>query len=150
MDWYTILTTATTSLGISAAGAWWLSRTLIQHKLNEAMENHKLTLSTHLEGAKADLQRDINREKAGIEGAIKQEVDTYLGKAAAQRQYEYDARKRLYTAIARSASSSCWLAPILRGGSKDMACTNTTTQASTTITGAVPCIASCDLSPLQN
>lgn len=73
MDLQTVLLATTSSLGVSLAGAWWLSQTLVQHRLTRAMEEYK-----------AELKRD---------------ADLQLGERAAQRQYEYDARKRLYTAI---------------------------------------------------
>ncbi|MFY9513098.1 MAG: hypothetical protein WAQ05_19205 [Rubrivivax sp.] len=73
MDWQTVLLATTSSLGVSLAGAWWLSQTLVQHRLSRAMEAYKAEL--------------------------KQDADLALGERAAQRQYEYDARKRLYTAI---------------------------------------------------
>jgi len=73
MDLQTVLLATTSSLGVSLAGAWWLSQTLVQHRLTRAMEEYK-----------TELKRD---------------ADLQLGERAAQRQYEYDARKRLYTAI---------------------------------------------------
>lgn len=73
MDLQTVLVATTSSLGVSLAGAWWLSQTLVQHRLARAMEEYKA---------------ELNREG-----------DLALGERAAQRQYEYDARKRLYTAI---------------------------------------------------
>lgn len=73
MDLQTVLLATTSSLGVSLAGAWWLSQTLVQHRLARAMEAYKTEL--------------------------KQDADLALGERASQRQYEYEARKRLYTAI---------------------------------------------------
>jgi hypothetical protein len=91
------------ALGITTAactaGVLWLLRSLVQKKITEGIEKYKSQLSSDLESTKADLLRDVNHKKAEIEGDIKKAVETHLGQLAAQRQYEYEARKRLYTAI---------------------------------------------------
>jgi len=95
---------------LSLAGGYWLARTLVQHQLTEALEQrkselareletHKLSLSQDLERTKGQIQLELGHDKAAFEGAIKREVDIQLGQIAAQRQYEYEARRRLYTAI---------------------------------------------------
>lgn len=52
------------------------------------LETHRTALLGELERRKAEFQAEINRE-----------VQLQLGERAAQREYEYDARKRLYLAI---------------------------------------------------
>jgi hypothetical protein len=110
MDIETVVATVSSSLGLSLAGAYWLARTLIQHQLTEALEKrkaelsreletHKLAISQDLERTKGQIQLDLGRDKAVVEGSVKREVETQLGQLAAQRQYEYDARRRLYLAI---------------------------------------------------
>lgn len=110
MDIQTVVAAAGSSLGVSLAAAYWLSRTLIQHRLTEALETrkaelsreletHKLGLSQELERSKGQIQLELARDKALAEGSVKREVETQLGQFAAQRQYEYEARRRLYTAI---------------------------------------------------
>lgn len=91
--------TLLSSLGVSMAGAYWLARTLIQHRLARDLESHKLGLNRELELMRTDIQREAARDKTAMEGAIRREVESFLGQAAAQRQYEFDARRRLYLAI---------------------------------------------------
>ena len=88
MDWATIVTAVSSSLGLSAVTAAWLSRALISHRLEK-----------DLEAFKSDLERDRAIDKAEVEGRIRKQVESSLGDLAAQRQYHFDARKRLYTAI---------------------------------------------------
>ena len=96
--------------GISAAGAYWLARTLVQHKLNRDIENYKSELARQLDAQKTlaaqDLERlkntlqlEQSRIKATMDAQIRMEVEAQLGELAVQRQYEYEARRRLYTAI---------------------------------------------------
>jgi hypothetical protein len=77
MDWGTVLVSATSSLGLSIATAAWLSRTLIAHRLGR--------------------ERDAYKEE--VAGEVKQRVDLLLGARAAEREYEFEARKRLYAAL---------------------------------------------------
>lgn len=88
MDWVTVVTAVTSSLGLSAVTAAWLSRTLISHRLQKDLEQFK-----------SGLERDRANDKAAVEGRIREQVEASLGDLAAQRQYALDARKRLYTAI---------------------------------------------------
>lgn len=110
MDIETVIAAVSSSLGLSLVGAYWLARTLIQHQLTEALEKrkaelsgeletHKLALSQDLERTKGQIQLDLGRDKAAVEGSVKREVESQLGQLAAQRQYEYEARRRLYLAI---------------------------------------------------
>lgn len=110
IDIGTVVAAATSSLGLSLAGAYWLGRTLIQHRLTAALELHKLELARELEGhkqalgkdlerTKGQIQLELGRDKAATEGSIKREVEAQLGQLAAQRQYEYEAKRRLYQAI---------------------------------------------------
>lgn len=110
MDVGTIVAAIASSFGLSMAGVYWLSQTLIQHRLTRALEDrkaelakdlerHKNELTGQLEREKAALQAELARDKAVVEGAVKREVELHLGERAAQRQYEFDARKRLYLAV---------------------------------------------------
>ena len=51
MDLGTIVAAASSSLGLSLAGAYWLARALIQNRLTEALEQRKSELSRQLEMA---------------------------------------------------------------------------------------------------
>ena len=88
MDLATVLTAVTSSLGLSAATAAWLSRTLVSHRLQKDLETFK-----------SSLERDRASDQAAIEGRIREQVERSLGDLAAQREYDLDARKRLYAAI---------------------------------------------------
>lgn len=81
------------------AGVLWLLRSLVQKRITQEIEKYKTQLSSDLENTKADLLKSVNQKKAEIEGDVKKAVETHLGQLAAQRQYEYEARKRLYTVI---------------------------------------------------
>lgn len=72
-DTSTIITSIISSLGISVTGAWWLSQQLITYRLG--------------------------KEKDRWQGEIRKEVEVYLGDKSAEREYNLDARKRLYSAI---------------------------------------------------
>ena len=99
MDLATILVSIGFSVPVSLAAAAWLSRAVIQHKLSEALEKRKSELARDLEDHKGALAAELAREKAEIEGQVRAAVERELGDAASQRQYEFEARKRLYSAI---------------------------------------------------
>lgn len=78
-----------------------LAQQVETHKLslNQQLETYKLGLSEQLERTKTDLMSDLQREKAAVDGKVRTEVEEQLGKIAAQRLYETEARRRLYQAV---------------------------------------------------
>jgi hypothetical protein len=105
-----IVTAFVTSSGLIGGGIYWFGKKVVDHlllrsmedrksELSQRLETYKLDLNRQLEVTKAELQLAITRDKAGVEGAVRQEVETQLGDAAALRQYEYEAKRRLYLAI---------------------------------------------------
>src|SRR5688572_32556716 len=88
MDLATVIAALTSSLGVSAATAAWLSRTLVSHRLQKDFETFR-----------SELDRERAIEKATVDGTIRQAVETRLGELEAERHYTFEARKRLYTAI---------------------------------------------------
>jgi len=88
MDVYTVATSLISSLGVSLAGAWWLSKALVSHRLQKALESYK-----------SELQLQHDREKLEIEGQIQERVECLLGDRAAEREYMLEAKKRLYYLI---------------------------------------------------
>jgi hypothetical protein len=70
--------------GASVLTAHWLAKRLVDHRLKRDIEV---------------LKADFAKEKVTWEGRVKTEVETVLGNRASDRQYEFEARKRLYTAI---------------------------------------------------
>ena len=87
-DFGTILTAILSSLGVSLGGAWWLGKTLITHRLSKDLADYE-----------AQWKRDLNQESLNLSGAVKKEVENYLGEQSARREYELEAKKRLYQAI---------------------------------------------------
>jgi hypothetical protein len=82
-----LATMASTGL-VSVGAAYWLCKTLIEHRL-------KLSNSEH----EADLSRKLQEHSAAFEADLKKEVEAHLGEQSAERQYRMDARKRLYSAV---------------------------------------------------
>jgi hypothetical protein len=110
MDWNTVVAAITSSLGVTLAGGYWLARTLVQHELSKSLEQRKAELAQQLDVQKTlaaqDLERLRNalqleqvRFKSELDAEIRKQVESQLGDIAAQRQYEYEARRRLYVAI---------------------------------------------------
>lgn len=73
MDVATVITAIVSSLGLTLPAAVWLSQKLIGYRLGLA--------------------------KAEFEGELRKRIETELGELTAQRQYEFGARKRLYSAV---------------------------------------------------
>jgi hypothetical protein len=110
MDWVTVITATTSSFGVSIGTAHWLGKAWIKHRFARDLEERKSELARHLEAQKAvaaselerlknSLQLDQLQLKSTMEANVRKEVETQLGELGAQRQYEYDARRRLYLAI---------------------------------------------------
>lgn len=70
-------TSIISAVGISAAGVYWLGKSLISHQLNKDLAKHKLE----------------------IQGEFRKEVEQYIGDQAAEREYQLEARKNLYKKI---------------------------------------------------
>jgi hypothetical protein len=110
VDLATVVTAVVSSLGSSVAAGYWVAKELIKNRLqkdleerkaqlSQQLETYKLGLNQDLERTKGELQLGLARDKALVDGAIRKEVETQLGEGAAQRQYELEARRRLYLAI---------------------------------------------------
>src|SRR5262245_5505827 len=69
-------------------GVWWIARSLFTHQMSRHLEQHK-----------AELTKAIERDKAVFAGEVRKEVESILAERTALVEYEWDARKRLYTAI---------------------------------------------------
>lgn len=91
------LSTLTSSALVAALA--WLCRSMIEHWFSRSLEDRKGQLARQLEDRKAVLQGQLTEERVQIEGEVKKAIETQLGDRAAQRQYEFEARKRLYLAI---------------------------------------------------
>ena len=105
MDVGTIITSVASSLGISAGTAAWLSRSWITHRLTKDLESYKSSLSTRLEEHKTALTKQmeehksrLDRERDAWQAELRRDTEGALGDKAAEREYLFSARKRLYEA----------------------------------------------------
>lgn len=64
MDTLTLISSITSSLGISVAAAWWLSKQLVTHRLAKGLEAYKISWQKELEEEKAKWQRSLEEAKA--------------------------------------------------------------------------------------
>lgn len=88
MDWTNFIVTVSSSLIVSAAGAWSLGKVLITHLLKKDREATKL-----------HLQEQLGKQRDEWQGEIHREVQLFLGDRAAEREYQLEAKKRLYQTI---------------------------------------------------
>ena len=84
MDLATIIGSVVSSLAVALPAAAWLSRTLIGHRLDKDLAQFKSALDA---------------DRARLDAEIRQRVETELGERSAMREYEFEARSRLYSAI---------------------------------------------------
>lgn len=87
-EFVTILTAILSSLGFSLGGVWWFGRAMVSHRLSKDLIDYK-----------SQWKKDLNQESQKLSGTIKKEVESYLGEQSARREYELEAKKRLYQAI---------------------------------------------------
>lgn len=101
MEWFSGLQpqaqAALISAVVSAAVAFILA--VVNPVAQRRVERAKADFQRELEIHKNGLVRELEERKAALQGEINREVQLQLGERAAQREYEYDARKRLYLAI---------------------------------------------------
>ncbi len=88
MDTATIIASIVSSVSISVTGVWWLSKTLLAHRLAKDLVDYS-----------AEWKRDLEKEKLEITGDVKERIDTLLSDRAAEREYNLEAKKRLYQLI---------------------------------------------------
>ena len=125
MDIATILTAMASSGIISIGAARWLTQQLIDHRLAKDLRTYQLDLDerlakskSELDGklqtdlktyqavldrnlalSKAELDSRLSTAKSELDASLRRSVEEYLGDKTAERQYRFDALKRLYTAI---------------------------------------------------
>ncbi len=121
MDFLTTFISTLVSAAAAVAVVQWLAKKAVEHglareieaykaKLSEDVEkkkgelsrelaSHQLALNQDLELTKGALQRPLARETAQVNGAVRKEIENQFGETAAQRQYEMEARRRLYLAV---------------------------------------------------
>jgi hypothetical protein len=125
MDIATILTAIGSSGILSIGVARWLTQRLIDHRLTKDLKTYQLDLDERLAESKTELDRKLQTDlktyqaaldgnlalskaeldsrvstaKSELDASLRRSVEEYLGDKTAERQYRFDARKRLYTAI---------------------------------------------------
>jgi len=125
MDILTVLTAMASSGVLSVGAAKWLTEHLIDHrlakdlksyqadldqrlatskaeldaKLERDLKTYQATLDTSLANSKAELDGRLSTTKSELEASLRRGVEEYLGERSAERQYKFDALKRLYSAI---------------------------------------------------
>jgi hypothetical protein len=99
MDIGTVITAFLSSGLLSLGAARWLTTRLIDQRLAKDLKTYQANLDARLIAAKGEVDLHLATVKAGIEASLRKNVDEYLGDRAAERQYRYDAQKRLYAAI---------------------------------------------------
>jgi len=114
MDLSTFVASLVSSGIISLGVARWLTKRLIDHRLTKDLADHKgaidekvgkeladhsAILNDRLATSKAGLDHHLATAKAELDATLRKGVEEYLGERAAERQYQFEARKRLYAAI---------------------------------------------------
>jgi len=125
MDIATILTAMASSGVLSIGAARWLTQRLIDQRLAKDLKTYQLGLDERLAMSKSELDRKLQTDlktyqaaldgnlalskaeldsrlsaaKSELDASLRQSVEEYLGDKTAERQYRFDALKRLYTAI---------------------------------------------------
>jgi hypothetical protein len=99
MDVGTIITALCSSGLFSLGAARWLTTHFIDQRLAKDLKSYQATLDAKLVDAKGEVDLQLTTVKAELEASLRRSVDEYLGDRAAERQYRFDAQKRLYAAI---------------------------------------------------
>jgi len=110
MDLITFFATVGSASGLTLGAAHWLTKRLVDHRLEKDLSAYKAELDERLATAKAalderltlkkvELDAHVAEGKALLDASLRKDVEDYLGDRAADRQYRLDARKRLYSAI---------------------------------------------------
>ncbi|WP_250633120.1 hypothetical protein [Pinirhizobacter soli] len=99
MDLVTLLSALTGSGLVSLAVAKSLAGKLLDHRLDKDLKLYDEKIDKRLAEHKADLDTRVAEATALKEGAVRKEVEGYLGDQSADREYRSEARKRLYLAV---------------------------------------------------
>jgi hypothetical protein len=103
MDISTVISSLVSSGIISLAVARWLGQRLIDQQLNKELAEHKGAIDIEVGRELADHTATLNDKfataKAELDATLHKSVEDYLGEKAAERQYRFEAQKRLYAAI---------------------------------------------------
>lgn len=125
MDIPTLVTAVLSSSALSIGAARWLTESFVTHRLtkdlkdyqakidkqlsrdkaetdgrvSQQLKDYQAGIDERLNTSKVELQSRVDSAQAEIESALRKGVEDYLGERDAERQYQLEAKKRLYTAI---------------------------------------------------
>ncbi|MFI5330721.1 MAG: hypothetical protein ACHQ2F_06765 [Desulfobaccales bacterium] len=99
MDIPSIVASLVSSGIVSLGVARWLATRIVDHRFNKDLKVYQENLDEKLAAWKTELDTRLAKTKAEVEAALHREVEEYLGDKAAERQYRFEARKRLYSAV---------------------------------------------------
>lgn len=98
MDWdflASLVSTGMISIGLAAA----LAKILIDHRLAKHRRSYDAQLEARLNSQKSDLELINSKALSAYAALVHQDVENSLRDRSADRDYEADARKRLYAAV---------------------------------------------------
>jgi hypothetical protein len=98
-DILTVVLSASSSALAAVAVVRWLARRFIEHRLAKDLKDYQAHIDSQLKDRQSQLDATLILAKAELEASWRQRVEEYLGERAAERQYQSDARKRLYTVV---------------------------------------------------
>jgi hypothetical protein len=125
MDISTLVTAVLSSSALSISAATWLTKSLIGNRLtkdlkdyqaridgqlvrekaetdgriSQQLKDYQSGIDERLNASKVELQARVDAAQAETDAALRKGVEDYLGERDAERQYQLEAKKRLYTAI---------------------------------------------------
>src|SRR5260370_7882094 len=103
MDASTVLSSLVSSGIVSLAAARWLTKRFIDHRFKKDLAEHKGEIEAKVGKELADhnafLNDKLTTAKAELDASLHRSVEEYIGERAAERQYKFEAQKRLYAAI---------------------------------------------------
>src|SRR5260370_11877215 len=103
MDASTVLSSLVSSGILSLAAARWLTKRFIDHRFKKDLAEHKGEIEAKVGKELADhnafLNDKLTTAKAELDASLHRSVEEYIGERAAERQYKFEAQKRLYAAI---------------------------------------------------
>lgn len=81
------------------AAARWLSGRLIDHRLAKDLLAYRTHIDRDLASFRSELDARVAAAGAELAAKLRQDVESYLADRSVERQYAFEARKRLYAAI---------------------------------------------------
>ena len=75
------------------------SKSELDGKLQTDLKTYQAALDQNLALSKAEIDSRLSMAKSELDASLRRSVEEYLGDKNAERQYRFDALKRLYTAI---------------------------------------------------